>query len=127
MKSAQTKRTLLSLAAAVVVVAAIVIGIVVASGGGSDNKSASSGSGATGGNSAASLPKGDLGLALTAGKNDALGVDPKAGFVLTSAQNLSAAQVKAALKPTPSVALNVEQKSDREFKITPVDALEPDS
>lgn len=128
MKSSQTKRTLLSLAAAVVVVAAIVIGVVIASGGGSDNKSASSGGGTSGGGgSVASLPKGDLGLAMAAGKSDALGVDPKAGFFLTAAQNLSAAQVKAALKPTPNVGLNVEQKSDREFKITPADTLQPDS
>src|SRR4051812_20227587 len=124
MRSPKAKRTLFSVAAAIVVVAAIVIGIVVASGGGGDNNSAS---GNGGGAPVGRLPKGDLGLALAANKNDAMGVDPKAGFVLTAAQNLSTAQVRAALKPTPNVALNVEEKSGREFKITPADTLQPDS
>ena len=126
MKSPQAKRTLIGASAAVVIVAAIVIGIVVASGGGSDGKGGPSGGGG-GGGSVASLPKGDLGLALAANKNDAMGVDPKAGFILTSAQNLSVAQVEAALKPTPNVGLKVEPKSEREFKITPARDLEPDS
>ena len=78
MKSPQAKRTLIGASAAVVIVAAIVIGIVVASGGGSDGKG---GPGGGGGGPVASLPKGDLGLALTASKNDAMGVDPKAGFI----------------------------------------------
>lgn len=123
MNSPQAKRTLLSVAAGLVVVTAVIIGIVVASGGGSDKKGAPGVSGGL----VASLPKGDLGLALTANKNDAMGVDPKAGFVLTTAQNLSAAQVKAALKLMPNVPVNVEEKSGREFKITPNETLQPDS
>jgi hypothetical protein len=56
-----------------------------------------------------------------------LGVDAKAGFVLTTSQPLNAGQVKAALAPSPVVALNVEEKSAREFKITPAQDLPQDS
>src|SRR5262245_6285519 len=114
------------------VVFAVVVGIIAvvglaSSGGGG---SGSTGGGILGGNGNGgdkpALPSGDLGLSLKPNVSDSLGVDPSKGFVLTSGQDLSAAQVRAALQLNPAGAVNVEEQSKRAFKLTPMNPPPPD-
>ena len=110
------RKSLLIAAASGVVVVAVLIAVVVAlvavSGGGSG---------------ARALPSGDLQLQLRPNKNDALGVDTSAGFVLTSGVDLDASQVSSALKVTPDAAISVNARSSREFRVSLAKAPPPNT
>ncbi len=67
------------------------------------------------------------GLTLSASAADAGGVAADTGFVLTSDSELTAAQVRGALRVRPEVELDIGRRSDHEFALQPVSALDADT
>jgi hypothetical protein len=80
-----------------------------------------------GGPESADLPEGEVLVRLMAEEADNAGIAPDTAFVLESSVPLTRAAVQAALAVEPTVPLRIERTAEREFRVTPEEALAEDT